>query len=67
MNRERSAFATFVYVIIGLLALIIVFQIICAVIRVVSWLASLILSGVLLLVIIYLIYLLAKWAAKSIQ
>ena len=67
MNRERSALATFVYVIIGLLALIIVFQMICAVIRWVSWLASLILSGVLLLVIIYLIYLLAKWAAKNIR
>ena len=65
MNNEKSALTTLVHIIEGLIVLILAFWIIGVVLRIFTWIVSMVLSGILLLAIIYLVYVLIKWAARN--
>lgn len=67
MNNEKSALTTLVHIIVGLIVLILAFWILGVVLRVFTWIVSMVLSGILLLAIIYTAYLLIRWAAKNIR
>lgn len=65
MNQSKNPIGTLVYFIIGLIVLIAVFQILGGLLRLISGLVATILSLALLVAMLYLVYLVAKWVLKN--
>jgi uncharacterized membrane protein YkgB len=67
MNNRKNPIATFAYVIIGLIVLIVGLQILGGVLRLLSGIVSAVLTLLLALAVVYMVYLAFKWAVKNIQ
>ncbi|MCL5104677.1 MAG: hypothetical protein M1133_11280 [Armatimonadetes bacterium] len=65
MNDSKNPIGTLVHFIIGLIVLIVVFQILGGLLRLISGLVTTVLTLVLLGAIFYLVYLVAKWAIRN--